>query len=209
MNAKSILLLSFLSIATCAVTMMAVEKDYAQPSAMSGRIQSNLGKLWDPRGGILPGGFSMQARDNWVESIKELAAYVKKTKAMTISSSYTKLFNDAIQELQVASMDLFNAIQFVKNSQSGRTIAQADDMIIKKERDKLKENKNKLQVLAKKLEEQKSGDYASTKEIKQMILVVFRAFATMNNKAIQELEDMYDAVLLAKIQAGMPSAQAK
>lgn len=193
------------------------EKDYAQPSAMSRRIQVRLGNLWTPgREAILLVGFSREARDNWFESIKELRAYFNKTKPKeSFANKLFKVtdtnavFNEYLQELEASSIDLFNGVQFIRNLHAGRSFAEQDIVVIKNEKEKLQNRLQKIQGLIKKISGIRPPYLTSTKEIKDMFLKVAQPFANLYEQVIEELKEIRRAIAEGKIKQYMQSKQSQ
>jgi hypothetical protein len=177
---------------------MPAEKGDAQKADMSKRILYSLSTLWDPASeDIFASGFTLQARNNWLESIKELTVYFNKTKSKLMSSSYVIFFNNYIQELEQASIDLFNAMQVILNSQIRRgTVEEADLVLLKTEYEKLKAHATRQQEMRKKLESKIFTDLKSTKKIKQAFLKVLQPFEKMYKKVLDEMGTMRGVVRL-------------
>lgn len=172
------------------------ELNHLQKKMMMEQVHVRLAKLWNPAtGDILTTGFSAKDKDNWLKSIKELVAYRKKTESFFLSSSYTKLFNNYIKELEVASADLFKAVESVRSN----ALLHSSPEVLKKKYDALKMQVNRLQALIQKLEEKNFTDLKSTKEIKKVFLLAGRSFEKIYKKVLDELSALRDSVHLKRI----------
>lgn len=125
-------------------------------------------------------------QENWLQDLKNVRAYVKKTEPRTLSASNRKLFASALTALVDASYGLFNTAQLVYKMRKPETTQLASYQNI------LASHLKTVSALQKKMTIIFS-DYKSTKEIKRTLNTILTALEGILEKALKDLTSLQES----------------